>query len=56
MAWFERKRFTTLLERQQQQRSGRVVDTGELLTLTQAGVKSLNTGFTNQMQTDVELR
>ncbi|WP_413171071.1 calcium-binding protein [Anabaena azotica] len=34
--------------------SNGVVDTGELLTLTQAGVKSLNTGFTEQTQTDAQ--
>ncbi|MFM7363743.1 MAG: hypothetical protein ACKO11_04410, partial [Cuspidothrix sp.] len=34
--------------------SNGVVDTGELLTLTQAGVKSLNTGYTNQTQTDAQ--
>ncbi|MDM3860443.1 MAG: hypothetical protein PT118_11490, partial [Aphanizomenon gracile PMC644.10] len=34
--------------------SNGVVDTGELLTLIQAGVKSLNTGFTNQTQTDAQ--
>ncbi|MEA5621320.1 calcium-binding protein, partial [Cronbergia sp. UHCC 0137] len=34
--------------------SNGVVDTGELLTLTQAGVKSLNTGFTDQTITDAQ--
>ena len=34
--------------------SNGVVDTGELLTLTQTGVKSLNTGFTNQTLTDAQ--
>jgi hypothetical protein len=34
--------------------SNGLADTGELLTLTQAGVKSLNTGYTNQTQTDAQ--